>query len=793
MALTVAELQVQLEGQTKQFDRKIKASENRLKTFEKTGNRATKSVGGGLSRLGSIAGPAIAALGVTVLATRLISAAKNVTAFTDAIGKQADAVGTSTAFLQEFRVAVTLTGGSVGGADKALTKLNRNIAEAAEGTGPAADAFQQLGIPLEEIEGLALPDVVGRIAQGISQLESPAEKTAVAIDLFGRSGDKLVNTFAQGSEGLDAFRQRARDTGQVIEESLIRRAELLNDRFQLANDRLRNATIPILTDLREGMTLFAEAAVVALNAITGLSEQEPLPPATIANVSALTREIVGLEGEIEDLQRLETQAIIDPQDLANIKQERRELQGRRLDLLVNLQALQSIRAEQQGVRREIQRTTDAAKEAAEVPRFEFFSDEQAAAEAGRISDTFRKQQELATIREEAIGDELRGIEATKKAEAAKDKAAIDAANAKILKEEELRDLRIMAAQSLQELEQSLIRERETAGDPLRENLADLQDQIAAAQAQRELVPEGDVAATVAGASAVGILQAQRRDAVREINELEMANAGLADVLAARAEALLATDRQRAITLQEQLDSILAQQLPLEETQRRLRDILEGDVPMMEDGGGAGTGAANRLATAVSGALFQGLEGGLDDFGGTLLETVITATGDGTKEGFESAEDFITGSLSKAIKGAAGALGGLFDRGDGDGLLGKLGGFFEGEEGKDFLAGAIGFGAKAIQGFRQGADIESSAAGQVASAVTSVQRVRGIVSGPTTLAVASVAPAIRDSFVETNFILRRIEENTRSTAIQTSDTGTGSVPTGGTSEATQALANESPAF
>ena len=791
MALTVAELQVQLEGQTKRFDRSLRASEGRLKSFERTGNRATKSVGTGLSRLGAIAGPAIAALGVTVLATRLISAAKNVTAFTDAIGKQADAVGVSTAFLQEFRVAVTLTGGSIGGADKALLKLNRNIAEAAEGTGPAADAFRDLGIPLAEIEGLELPDVVGRIAQGISELESPAQKTAAAIDLFGRSGALLVNTFAEGSQGLDDFRQRARDTGQVIEDSLIRRAEQLNDRFDLANMRLRNATIPILTDLQEGMTIFAEAAVKALNAITGLSEQEPVTEASIANVSALTRDIVKLENEIADLQQLELRPIIDPQDLANIKEERRELQGRRLDLLSNLQGLQSIRAEQQGVRLEIQRTTVAAMEAAAVPRFQFFTAEQAAAEADRISDTFARQQELATIRDEAIGDELRAIEAVKAAEAEKDRVALAAIDEKARKETELRDLRLAASMSLLELEQMLLREQATGGDPLRERLLDIQDQIAMAQVQREAVPE-DVGAQIAGATAIGILQQQRRDLTQEINDLEMANATVADAILERSQQIARTDLERAETLQEQLNILLAQGLPLEELQRRLSDILTDVAPEMD--GEMERTTADRLAAGITQSVFGALTGGLDDFGGSLLDVVIDATSEGTKAGFEDAQSFITDSLSKGIAGAAGALGGLFDRdgGDGGGLFGSLSNFIGSEKGQGFINNAIGLGARAIQGFRSGAETES-AAGGVVSAVTSLQRVRGLVTGPTQIAVAQVDRGIRDAFRPSERLLGLIEQNTRATATQTSDTGTGSVPTGGTSEATQALANEGPSF
>ena len=146
-----------------------------------------------------------------------------------------------------------------------------------------------------------------------------------------------------------------------------------------------------------------------------------------------------------------------------------------------------------------------------------------------------------------------------------------------------------------------------------------------------------------------------------------------------------------------------------------------------------------------------------------------------------------------IRPASGALGDIFGGAQGGGVFGKFSNFLGGEEGGKFLQSAIGFGARAIKGFQQGAEIESQAAGQVASAVTSVQRVRGIVAGPTSLAVAQVDRAISDAFIETNFILRRIEENTRATATQTSDSGTGSVPTGGTDESIQSLANEGPSF
>ncbi len=86
---------------------------------------------------------------------------------------------------------------------------------------------------------------------------------------------------------------------------------------------------------------------------------------------------------------------------------------------------------------------------------------------------------------------------------------------------------------------------------------------------------------------------------------------------------------------------------------------------------------------------------------------------------------------------------------------------------------------------------SSVASGISSAVTSAQAVRGIVAGPTQIAVAQVDRAISDAFIETNLILTRIEENTRRTAQDAAPSGGGSIQAGGSSEATSALANESP--
>ena len=199
-----------------------------------------------------------------------------------------------------------------------------------------------------------------------------------------------------------------------------------------------------------------------------------------------------------------------------------------------------------------------------------------------------------------------------------------------------------------------------------------------------------------------------------------------------------------------------------------------------------------VATAIKGA-FTGEGPGI---AATLGELLQMRSQEGLTTAFDEAVDFFGGKLDDVLKSAGGFIGGLL--GD-EGALGGIGTFFDEKLGKGggelFGKAATGILGAGLTAFaqRNAEDSASQVAAGVTSAVTSTQAVRGIVAGPTQIAVAQVDRAISDAFIETNRILGRIEENTRSTAVSTSDTGTGSVPVGGTDESIQALANEGPSL
>lgn len=132
-----------------------------------------------------------------------------------------------------------------------------------------------------------------------------------------------------------------------------------------------------------------------------------------------------------------------------------------------------------------------------------------------------------------------------------------------------------------------------------------------------------------------------------------------------------------------------------------------------------------LATQIQDSLLTMIRGGAVDFGELLADT---------------AAKLLEQSLTDVLKDLGSRLNNLFD---------KIGGSKLGSA----LSSAFGFGAMLLSGLFKDTKIETSAA-QVESAVTSTQAVRGVIAGPTQIAVAQVGRSVQEAFVETNLILRR---------------------------------------
>lgn len=144
----------------------------------------------------------------------------------DELAKTASKIGLSTEALQEISFAAEISGADVTKVTKAVQTMAKGLNDARnKGTGPFVDSIKQLGIGIEEFDGLSPDEVFERFADEIQKIEDPITQSAIAADVFGRSGKELLPFFKEGGEGIRALRKEFKELGGGFTNDGARAAE----------------------------------------------------------------------------------------------------------------------------------------------------------------------------------------------------------------------------------------------------------------------------------------------------------------------------------------------------------------------------------------------------------------------------------------------------------------------------------------------------------------------------------------------------------------------------------------
>jgi phage-related protein/prefoldin subunit 5 len=267
-----------LERTLEDLVRKQRRWERALRDSNRVGEtfgRMTRNIG----RLGRQVGAGLAAAGVGVFAL-----ASSTASYGDQVAKTAGKLGIGIEALQEFRYAAERSGVSTETFDSSLTAMQKRLGEAAQGTGAAKKALDQIGLSASDLIAMGPERAMGAIADKLQGIEAPAERAAIAAALFSRSGIGMVNMLGKGSDALTQLRQDARSTGYVLSEEAARNAEKFADAqldAQLTVKGLKNTIgaelMPVVTrsmksfsawavSNREGVAKFADTAARKLEA-----------------------------------------------------------------------------------------------------------------------------------------------------------------------------------------------------------------------------------------------------------------------------------------------------------------------------------------------------------------------------------------------------------------------------------------------------------------------------------------------------------------------------------------------
>lgn len=216
------------------------------------------SVIGKIGKLGTLAST-VAVGGFAALVAKQIDAASSLEKF-------AQSTGVSVEFLSSLTLAAKLADTSLESIGKSIEKLSKNMKDAGEESGDAKEAFAMLGISIKNQDG-TLKDadkIFMEIADKFSKLPDGAEKTALAMRMFGKSGAELIPVLNMGAAGIKEMQDRAEEMGLTISTETAKQAAYLKDQIdtlKLSGEGFaRTIGLAIVPQINEMINVFNAAA-----------------------------------------------------------------------------------------------------------------------------------------------------------------------------------------------------------------------------------------------------------------------------------------------------------------------------------------------------------------------------------------------------------------------------------------------------------------------------------------------------------------------------------------------------
>ena len=170
------EIPVKVTADTRQAERDIKRFEDTLRDLDEVAGLAAKALGAITAAAGAMTFAVIKTL--------------------DAAGELVDvskALGISAANLQQLHSAAMMAGVSGEALNQTLIKMSATLGDAlTKGSGPAVEALDRMGISVQQINTLRPDQQFKAITDSLLQMTNPAERNALAYELLGKQGPRLL-------------------------------------------------------------------------------------------------------------------------------------------------------------------------------------------------------------------------------------------------------------------------------------------------------------------------------------------------------------------------------------------------------------------------------------------------------------------------------------------------------------------------------------------------------------------------------------------------------------------------
>lgn len=245
----VGALRVVLGLESASFTDGLTDAQVKLRAFD----AKAKAIGAGMAKFGA---------GISVVGAGLAAAIKGQLNVADDMSKAASKFGVPIESLSRLNYAADLSGVSTEALGTSMSKLSRSMAEALKG-GAAAKTFAGLGVKVKDATGAlrSADDVMADLSDVFAKMPDGAEKTALAMQLFGKAGADMIPMLNMGADEMRRLGVEAAAMGLVVDAKTGKAAEAFNDNLSRLTGTVRGLVMQVAAALAPALERVSELAV----------------------------------------------------------------------------------------------------------------------------------------------------------------------------------------------------------------------------------------------------------------------------------------------------------------------------------------------------------------------------------------------------------------------------------------------------------------------------------------------------------------------------------------------------
>ena len=258
-------------------DEAVKKSTDKLSAFERTTGKAARS----MLKTGTVMVGAGAAIGGAMLGM-----AKSTADYAGSVNDMSEATGVGAEAWQKMTYAAKMSGIEQEKLATSLVKFDKTIADAASGSKTAAQTFKDLGIKIKDASGkMRAPDeILSDVAEVFSKVEGGAAKTALACELFGKSGAELMPMLNEGKTGLTRLYEAAQRTGNLLSAEAITASDEFGKKMDAVGLQVKGLGLQLGASLAPAVHKLVNRVSGIIQKVADWMQQNPQLAETIGKV-----------------------------------------------------------------------------------------------------------------------------------------------------------------------------------------------------------------------------------------------------------------------------------------------------------------------------------------------------------------------------------------------------------------------------------------------------------------------------------------------------------------------------